>query len=95
MNQSIQPTFGRQKIIGIAADHGGYELKEYLAGLLLQRGFEVCDFGDFQFEASDDYPDFVIPLARAVSLGNVASRFAVVALALRLWRTKLLACVPA
>ena len=32
--------------IGIAADHGGYELKEYLAGKLREAGYEVVDFGD-------------------------------------------------
>lgn len=31
--------------IGIAADHGGYELKEYLAGKLREAGHEVIDFG--------------------------------------------------
>jgi len=57
--------------IGIAADHGGYELKEYLVGMLRAAGLEVRDFGDRKPEPTDDYPDFVVPLARAVAGGEV------------------------
>ena len=57
--------------IGIAADHGGFELKEFLAGKLRAAGFEVTDFGDRQLKSDDDYPDFIIPLARAVAAGTV------------------------
>jgi ribose 5-phosphate isomerase B len=59
------------KRIGVAADHGGYELKEYLAGMLIAAGYEVVDFGDGRPTPDDDYPDFVVPLARAVACGNV------------------------
>jgi len=58
--------------IGVAADHGGYELKEYLAGKLRAAGYEVVDFGDGPPQAEDDYPDFIVPLARAVADGRVA-----------------------
>jgi ribose 5-phosphate isomerase B len=57
--------------IGIAADHGGYELKEYLAGKLREAGHEVVDFGDGQPKEEDDYPDFIVPLARAVAAVTV------------------------
>ena len=57
--------------IGIAADHGGYELKEYLVRVLREVGHEVIDFGDQEPKVDDDYPDFIVPLARAVSCGNV------------------------
>lgn len=57
--------------IGIAADHGGYELKEYLVGKLRGAGHGVLDFGDSQPKADDDYPDFVVPLARAVAAETV------------------------
>jgi ribose 5-phosphate isomerase B len=57
--------------IGIAADHGGYELKEYLVGKLREAGHEVIDCGDRQPKPEDDYPDFVVPLARAVAGGDV------------------------
>jgi ribose 5-phosphate isomerase B len=59
------------KRIGIAADHGGFELKEYLAGKLREARYEVVDFGDSQPKPDDDYPDFVVPLARAVAGGEV------------------------
>jgi ribose 5-phosphate isomerase B len=59
------------KLIGIAADHGGYELKEYLVGMLRDAGHEVLDFGDEEPKLDDDYPDFVVPLARAVACGEV------------------------
>ena len=57
--------------IGIAADHGGFELKEFLAGKLREAGYEVTDFGDRQLKSDDDYPDFVIPLAGAIAAGTV------------------------
>lgn len=53
--------------IGIAADHGGYELKELLKDYLQKEGYEVVDYGAFVLDRTDDYPDFVIPLARAVA----------------------------
>ena len=56
--------------IGIASDHGGYELKSYLIGLIRKNGYEVIDFGDQQPESDDDYPDYIIPLARAVASGR-------------------------
>ncbi|MFZ1074220.1 MAG: RpiB/LacA/LacB family sugar-phosphate isomerase [Verrucomicrobiia bacterium] len=62
---------GKIQRIGIAADHGGFELKEFLAGKLRDAGFEVNDFGDRQLKSDDDYPDFIIPLARAVAAGTV------------------------
>jgi len=61
----------KSKHIGIAADHGGYELKEYLAIKLRNAGYEVIDFGDRRPKADDDYSDFIVPLARAVAGGTV------------------------
>jgi ribose 5-phosphate isomerase B len=57
--------------IGIASDHGGYELKQSLIKMLSDAGYEVVDFGDLQLIRDDDYPDFVVPLARAVARGDV------------------------
>ena len=57
--------------IGIAADHGGFELKENLAARLRNAGHKVDDFGAYQLILDDDYPDFVVPLARAVAAGKV------------------------
>ena len=63
--------------IGIAADHGGYELKEALGDFLKSKGHEVQDFGAFGLDSTDDYPDFVIPLARSIVSGEVARGIAV------------------
>jgi ribose 5-phosphate isomerase B len=60
------------KPIGIAADHGGFLLKAQLTAALRAAGCEVVDFGAKELAAWDDYPDFVVPLARAVAIGEVA-----------------------
>jgi ribose 5-phosphate isomerase B len=57
--------------VGIAADHGGLALKAQLAELLRGSGYDVVDFGAHDVDPKDDYPDFVIPMARAVSTGDV------------------------
>jgi ribose 5-phosphate isomerase B len=57
--------------IGIATDHGGFELKEKLAAHLRAAGHEITDFGALRLTPEDDYPDFVVPLARAVAAGKV------------------------
>jgi ribose 5-phosphate isomerase B len=57
--------------IGIAADHGGFALKEQVAESLRGSGHEVVDFGAYQLTPDDDYPDFIIPLARAVAAKQV------------------------
>jgi ribose 5-phosphate isomerase B len=66
-----------EKPVGIAADHGGFELKQYLAEMLREAGHQVFDFGDKQPQPDDDYPDFVVPLARAVARGEVRRGIAI------------------
>ena len=56
--------------IGIATDHGGFVLKEDLLVRLKKAGHEVVDFGSYNLETGDDYPDSVIPLARSVAAGK-------------------------
>jgi len=63
--------------LGIATDHGGFELKEELAAYLRKAGHELVDMGAFSVNPGDDYPDFVIPLARAVAAGKVERGIAV------------------
>ena len=58
------------KKIGIASDHAGYEMKEFLIGFLESRGFEVFDFGAPSAE-SFDYPDSAHPLACAIEKGEL------------------------
>ena len=57
--------------VGIATDHGGLGSKEELVAHLREAGHEVVDFGAHALNPADDYPDFVIPLARAVAAGTV------------------------
>ncbi len=63
--------------LGIAADHAGFILKQPLADLLRQAGHELVDFGALSLNSGDDYPDFVIPMARAVAAGQVERGVAV------------------
>jgi ribose 5-phosphate isomerase B len=63
--------------IGIAADHGGYELKKTLHSFLVASGYEVVDFGAYELNLQDDYPDFVVPLAQAVAAKEVDRGIAV------------------
>ena len=63
--------------VGIATDHGGFELKEQLVAHLREAGHEVVDVGAHSLNPGDDYPDFVIPLAQAVAAGNVERGVAV------------------
>jgi ribose 5-phosphate isomerase B len=63
--------------VGIAADHGGFELKAYLATALNAAGHEVVDFGAHRLVAGDDFPDFVVPMARAVARGEVTRGLAI------------------
>jgi ribose 5-phosphate isomerase B len=57
--------------IGIAADHGGFNLKEELVKQLREAGHEVVDFGAHRLNQGDDYPDYVVPLAEAVAAQKV------------------------
>ena len=63
--------------VGIATDHGGFHLKEDMAGRLRAAGHEVTDFGAHAFEPTDDYPDYVTPLGRALVAGTVDRGLAV------------------
>ena len=60
-----------KKIIGIASDHAGYQMKEFLTGYLASKGFEVVDYG-CNSEESCDYADYAHPLARDVESGEAA-----------------------
>jgi ribose 5-phosphate isomerase B len=53
--------------IFISTDHAGYVLKETLVSFLKKQGYEVEDMGAYKYNEGDDYPDFVVPVAREVS----------------------------
>ena len=56
--------------IGLACDHGGFELKEELKTFLKSLGVEPIDMGTFN-EDSVDYPDFGVLVAEKVSRGEL------------------------
>lgn len=62
------------KTIGLACDHAGFELKEYVRGWLEVKGWAYKDFGT-NSAASVDYPDYAHPLALAVESGECLSRY--------------------
>ena len=56
-----------QQKIFLGADHAGFELKEHVKKYLMQSGMQVEDEGAHKLDAQDDYPDFVIPVAKKVA----------------------------
>ena len=53
--------------IHLATDHAGLELKEKVKLYLSDLDHEVIDHGAYEYDALDDYPDFIFPCANAVS----------------------------
>lgn len=51
----------------IGSDHTGYEFKEELKKYFTELGYKIEDKGAFTYEANDDYPDFIIPVAESVA----------------------------
>ena len=60
--------------IYIGSDHAGFQLKEEVKEFLLKKGYSVEDKGAFQYQAEDDYPDFIRPVAEAVAKDPENSR---------------------
>jgi ribose 5-phosphate isomerase B len=58
--------------IGIAADHAGFKQKETILKQLQDNGYDVKDYGAFAYDSNDDYPDIIVPLAEAISKGEVS-----------------------
>lgn len=56
--------------IALAADHAGFAIKEELKMWLEEEGHTVFDYGALEEDESNDYPDFVIPAAKAVASGE-------------------------
>jgi len=59
------------KKVYLSGDHAGFYLKEKLRDFLRKKGFEIRDFGPYAYDKNDDYPDFVIPMAKAVKKDKV------------------------
>lgn len=59
----------KSTVIPIAADHGGFAMKEFIINKLRDSGFNVKDFGAYS-EDSVDYPDVIHPMAKAIDKGE-------------------------
>ena len=55
------------KTIVLATDHAGFELKEHVKRFLSKKGYNIKDFGALEYDALDDYPDFILPAAKYIS----------------------------
>lgn len=53
--------------IFLASDHAGFELKEVLTLFLQEQGYEIEDMGPHTYNKEDDYPDYILPLAKKVA----------------------------
>ncbi len=53
--------------IVLATDHAGFHLKEYVKKYLSNLNYDIKDFGAFEYESKDDYPDFINPAAKFIS----------------------------
>jgi RpiB/LacA/LacB family sugar-phosphate isomerase len=56
--------------VAFASDHAGFEMKNDLLAMAKSRGFEVLDVGPFQYDPSDDYPDFAEAIGVALRDGK-------------------------
>ncbi len=59
--------------IHLATDHAGLELKNNIKDFLLKRNHDITDHGAYEYDALDDYPDFIFPCAKAVAF-DIESR---------------------
>jgi ribose 5-phosphate isomerase B len=55
------------KTIYLGADHAGFELKEKIKAYLQKKGYSVRDLGAWEYQKTDDYPDYAIPVAKLVA----------------------------
>ncbi|KKT39755.1 MAG: Ribose 5-phosphate isomerase rpib [Candidatus Giovannonibacteria bacterium GW2011_GWA2_44_13b] len=60
--------------IYLGSDHAGFQLKEEVKEFLLKKGYSVEDKGALQYQAEDDYPDFILPVALAVVANTAENR---------------------
>lgn len=56
--------------IAVGTDHAGFELLVELKVFLQELGHQVVDYGPRSLNPDDDYPDFILPTAQAVSNGD-------------------------
>mgnify|MGYP006286661281 CR=1 FL=1 len=69
--QQINDWYGRSVTVGVAADHGGFEKKNWIREKLQEQNIKTVDLGPLCYDRGDDYPIFACALARELSLGNI------------------------
>lgn len=60
-------TQGDTRVVHLATDHAGFGYKEDIREWLTSMGYEVVDHGAYEYDEEDDYPDFIVSAAQAVS----------------------------
>lgn len=63
-------------MIGLASDHAGFELKEFVKTWLDAKGMAYKDYGTYSTE-SCDYPDFAHALAKGIEAGECSQGIAI------------------
>ena len=58
------------KVVGLASDHAGFKLKEFVKQYLTEKGIPFKDYGT-NSDVSCDYPDFGHALAQGIEKGEV------------------------
>lgn len=56
--------------IAIGADHAGFDFKEKLKKFLIESNYEVEDFGAYDFDKDDGFPDYALPVSKSVAEGK-------------------------
>jgi glycine hydroxymethyltransferase len=69
--KKIMDWYGTDFRVGLATDHGGFEMKNNMLAALKKKGFKTVDYGACELDPADDYPDFAGALGAAVSKGKV------------------------
>jgi ribose 5-phosphate isomerase B len=54
----------------VSSDHGGFDLKNEMVGIMQARGLDVTDLGAHKLDPNDDYPDFAALVGRGISNGD-------------------------
>jgi len=67
--KKIEDCMDKSKEILISTDHGGLEMKNFLAKKLQEAGYKINDIGPKSFDPNDDYCDYASALAKRISLG--------------------------
>lgn len=57
--------------IGLASDHGGFELKESLKKFLGEKSFAIIDYGNSIYDSKDDYPDFSEKISKGIMKNEI------------------------